>query len=75
LAPSFRLSFSSLSVLLALLFLEREEGETGRGEKSRREKGGLTEEAKGWEGRLGWRIFCADDGLFAKCSPLALRLY
>jgi hypothetical protein len=30
-APSFRLSLSSLSVLRALLFLEREEGEPGKG--------------------------------------------
>jgi len=33
-------------------FLEREEGEPGRGEKSRREKGGLTDETMGWGGRL-----------------------
>nr|CAB3453738.1 unnamed protein product [Digitaria exilis] len=42
------------SVLRSLLFLEGGRGRAGEGgEKSRREKGGLTEERKRWEGRPG----------------------
>lgn len=55
----------------ATFFRERER--RGGREKSRGEKGGLTEERKGWEERLGWRIVCADDGSLINGSSSPLR--